>query len=201
MAMNEELQTHVLEQIDFLMASARSYDAGSKSESKRMAVSARVLLHDTLMSHALLVQTGHLDAASTFLSVGDPVEEAAFMATGPLLTISGFPLQYSPKLVDPLREVAFQEWWSETVFQAPGEKFSRKRIVLDLANRGGGAHVDPSPTNSYRRVVEDHSIGMIWVETLEDGTETETLATDMNNPLVPAMRTIAHELLRTIPRL
>lgn len=50
----EELKSHLKEQIQFLLRSAKSYDEGFTSEAKRLAVVIRVLLHDTNRSTSLL---------------------------------------------------------------------------------------------------------------------------------------------------
>ena len=50
----EELKSHLKEQIQFLLKSAQSYDEGFTSEAKRLAVVIRVLLHDTKKSKSLL---------------------------------------------------------------------------------------------------------------------------------------------------
>ena len=53
-----ELQGHLDEQLEFLERSAASFDAGYEGEAKELAVSLRVLLHDTQQSHSLLGQLG-----------------------------------------------------------------------------------------------------------------------------------------------
>ncbi len=51
-----ELEAHLKEQIAFLKASAQSYDKGFLGEAKRLAVTVRVLIHDTVASPSLLRQ-------------------------------------------------------------------------------------------------------------------------------------------------
>lgn len=46
------------EQIEFLEASNERFDSGKISEAKRLAVTLRVLFHNTRMSHALIHQLG-----------------------------------------------------------------------------------------------------------------------------------------------
>jgi len=41
-------------------------------------------------------------------------------------------------------DVSFGQWWAMTVLRdAAGRTWSRKKLVLDLANKEGGAHLDP----------------------------------------------------------
>jgi hypothetical protein len=58
-----ELQAHLEQQLGFLELSAASFDEGYESEAKRLAVTLRVLLHDTPKSHSLLGQLGKADQA------------------------------------------------------------------------------------------------------------------------------------------
>ena len=52
----EELRTHLDEQIGFLERSAEAFDTGYDGEAKRLAVTLRVLLHDKKQSRSLLGQ-------------------------------------------------------------------------------------------------------------------------------------------------
>ena len=52
----DDLQTHLSEQIAFLKNSTKSYDEGFDGEAKRMATAIRVLVHDTPKSASLLAQ-------------------------------------------------------------------------------------------------------------------------------------------------
>lgn len=63
----EELAKHLAEQIGFLQSSAKLYDLGNETEAKRMAVTLRVLLHDTKTSSSLLGQM-HLKKKMQFVS-------------------------------------------------------------------------------------------------------------------------------------
>ena len=42
-----ELEEHLKEQIEFLLASCEDYDNGRNSEAKRIAATLRILFHDT----------------------------------------------------------------------------------------------------------------------------------------------------------
>ena len=60
------------EHVDFLKASAGAFDSGFEAEAKRLAVSLRVLLHDTSGSRALL---GQLDVKNKlrFTETSEPM--------------------------------------------------------------------------------------------------------------------------------
>ncbi|HWG61185.1 MAG TPA: hypothetical protein VG253_05680, partial [Streptosporangiaceae bacterium] len=62
------------EHTDFLEASAAAFDSGFEAEAKRLAVSLRVLLHDTPSSHALLDQLGIKDKLK-FTETSSPMNQ------------------------------------------------------------------------------------------------------------------------------
>ena len=55
---NDELMSHLKEQINFLINSSKSFDKGNEAEAKRLANHLRILLHDTKNSTSLLEQLG-----------------------------------------------------------------------------------------------------------------------------------------------
>lgn len=56
-----ELEVHLKDNIEFIKNSSKSFDMGMISEAKRLAVSIRVLLHDTKTSKSLLGLLGEKD--------------------------------------------------------------------------------------------------------------------------------------------
>jgi hypothetical protein len=50
----QDLEFQLKEQLEFIASSAEAYDAGKFAESKRIATSVRVLVHDTGSSTSLL---------------------------------------------------------------------------------------------------------------------------------------------------
>jgi hypothetical protein len=51
--MDDRLIGYLREQVEFLRASAASYDAGFEGEARRLALTVRVLVHDTRVHHTL----------------------------------------------------------------------------------------------------------------------------------------------------
>jgi hypothetical protein len=191
----EELLEHIGEQVGFLTASAASYDAGLRAEAKRMAVAIRVLVHETQTSHSLLGQIGELESLR-FATIGDEIEPEATISTGALtrFTHDGVRPVLVPNLDAPTRWLPFEEWWTEPVYVVNRGSFNRRQYVLDLANRGGGAHVDSRAGNSYRKFAFENAIG--WMSSQGDGPIT--VDRELNNPLPASVRTIAHEVLLTL---
>ena len=145
---------------NFLIKSAAAFDDGETDESMRMAVSMRVLLHDTRSSISLLTQ---LNAKDIFLtSTCGQIPTGAVMNSGSMffyhikMTPHGLRTMVKPCLNDgppiPPYHLKAEEWWSQIVFvlsHGTDRRISRKDIVLVAANKDGGAHVDQSLTPQY----------------------------------------------------
>ncbi len=195
-SMNSDLQGYLKEHIDFIQASARSFDTGFEGEAKRMAVSARVLLHDTSQSHSLMGQLGLLDVP--FYSTAGRWDPNNLLTHHGLLQIrvGGSGSSYHAPLDDRpphmLRWIPFNDWWSELVFDdRKGGTLTRKQLVLALANKEGGAHVDPKLSPAYEAITKKNTLG--WVS----GKDNRPL---LGNVALLGMRQMAHEILRTLER-
>jgi hypothetical protein len=114
-----ELKQHLQEQIGFLEASCKAFDAGDESEAKRLATSVRILCHDSKHSKSLLKQLklNRID----FYDTGHPYKPSYILAwTGLLgLTITSPPASMSnaPHLDSnsEARWRPFYDWWSSIV--------------------------------------------------------------------------------------
>ncbi len=189
----EELEDLLAEQIQFLEASADAFDRGCEGEAKRLAVTARVLLHDTRQSHSLLGQLERKDLSlwDTALAL-DPCN--VMTHSGLVFIAMGDPNPKYVAMLDDvprLRQTPFDEWWNSAVFSDSQQNtLSRKDLVLTAANQDGGAHVDTALDEIYARLSKDNSMG--WVYT--DGRG----ASPLPGPERAAIRQIAHELLKTL---
>jgi SEC-C motif len=194
----DELTVHLNEQLNFLEASARAYDSGYESESKRMAVVLRVLLHDKKNSKSLLGQLGRKgtwfwdtaapDSPNNLLPYGGLV---AVQMTHNGVTTDG---DYHAPLDDVpfAKRVPFDTWWHATVFRAEGAVLTRSDVVLTAADQDGGADVDPALEEQYARFQHDNAFGWEHV----DGSSSTPLA----GAVGVALRQMTHEVLRTMGR-
>jgi hypothetical protein len=83
---------------------------------------------------------------------------------------------------------SFGAWWSQAVFvDNRRDKFSRKDIVLSVADTDGGAHVDPGIPDGYHRLSRENSIA--WMIGSPGGVRPS------QNPVPAAIRQIAFEAL------
>jgi hypothetical protein len=88
---------------------------------------------------------------------------------------------------------AFREWWQETVIVDQSDKsFSREKLVLTLANKEGGAHVDPKIDAEWVALTRDNSLG--WVTGNGDDQRP------MKDAELHSVRQIAFELLLSLEK-
>lgn len=221
-----ELRRKLSDQRTFLEASARAFDSGTEIEALRLAVTARVLLHETPSSHALLNQLGllaDLSLPNTGNSFPSHVEYSAdeqFRTTrvGVFLRLASMRLCIPPesaRFVPKLTEVRsaprslFSDWWVTPILRAPGadiydapRELTRKDLVLGLANKEGGAHVDPNPSFNWWIATRSSAYGKL--ETTSDGKPKWSIPTgelarggdtgEIVTPVYASMRAIAEEL-------
>jgi hypothetical protein len=165
-----EFKEYLRMHLSFLVNSAAAFDRGEMDEAIRMAVSIRVLFHDTGRSTSLLMQLGAKDIFLT--STCAPIPEGAFVGHGSMvftsitMTANGPVAAMKASLGDgpPVNyHLKAEDWWNQTVFVLPrGEdrRISRKDIVLVAANKDGGAHVDTELTPQYESLKERG--GTLW---------------------------------------
>ncbi len=189
----QELEQHLADHIGFLKDSADAFDRGLDGEAKRLAVSTRVLCHDTAASHSLLGQLGL--QTKRFLSTVIPFDPRAVSTHNGLAMIAhrGRDTVYIPMLdtVPFRRRIPFLEWWEEVVFVDDRRaQVTRKGLILAVANQDGGAHVDPELNEVYARLSRQNSLG--WV--IKAGADELPIP----KPERAAVRQIAHEILSTL---
>jgi hypothetical protein len=189
-----DLQEHLEEQLQFLEASAEAFDRGFEAEAKRLAVTIRVLVHDTPNSRSVLGQLGM--KGCPFVDTAEPLDPDNFAPYSGLVAVLGNlqGAKYVPFLDDILhtnRTMPFEEWWAISVFiDGKRRKFSRGELVLTAANQDGGAHVDPGLNGQYEALSKKNAMGVWFAACAKTGP--------MANPERAAIRQIAHELLKTL---
>src|SRR6266516_385282 len=185
-----ELEQHLSDHIGFLKSSGDAFDAGKDGEAKRLAVSIRVLCHDTSASHSLLGQLERL--SQQFISTAIPHDPRNVSTHNgrAMVAMRGRDTIHIPMLdgTPYRRRVSFEDWWNEVVFVDDRKtKVSRKDLVLSVSNQDGGAHVDPALDEAYARLSRHNSLG--WV--ISSGKDQLPIP----KPERAAVRQIAHELL------
>lgn len=190
----DDLQALLDEQIQFLKASADSYDRGFRSESKRLALTLRVLLHQTKSATPILLQAGRFPAQ--FLSTAFPPYSPQSVSTYSGLTmmaLDGTSSRHVARLDDELpREwLPFDEWWAQVVIVDDAKtSLSRRQLVLTAADQDGGAHVDPAIDEAYYRLTRKNSLAWVY--------STGPLVQPITGAAAATIRQITHEVIRTL---
>lgn len=91
---------------------------------------------------------------------------------------------------EPVGHQIFHRWWNDPVLAARGQYWTRKDLVLALANQEGGTHVDPKPKQKW---IDLKNVG-IGFTTMDVAGDTIPLS----NPAVPSVRQIAFEVEVTL---
>jgi hypothetical protein len=121
------------------------YDAGQRAEALNIALRLRVLLSDTGKSVSVAQQA---DIKRAFEMYDSGMYEVTPGMAHSALTW-GYGNTYLPCFDDFMDEgtrvfLPFERWWARKVMSdAEGHKLSRRKLILALANEGGGAHVIP----------------------------------------------------------
>lgn len=202
-----DIEKHIEEQFGFLVHEAEQYDTGTTGFAKKMAATLRVLLHDTGSSHSLL---GQLDQKTRYFydTASDPHDaerQPCFdyrnsRRTGLFLGIIGMsfpPLRLIPCLDSQQNRdffgfVPFDEYWNRVILMdANKNSYTRKGIVLAVANQDGGSHIDPEVDEKYYRLTRNCNLGIIAVKGREVIPETT------NQVALACVRQITHEVIRT----
>jgi len=200
-----ELVRKVQEQLEVLGILGQAFDTGKRVAGYPLATVIRVLVHDTPSSHALLAQLGELTTMS-FIDTSSPfIPGNLLRAHGGLVMMrmtTGVGADWVPKMELPVpppgsepRDVSFQDWWKGDVMRDTQETmWSRRRMVLTIANKEGGAHIDPQQPVDVRAIEEGNSMGWTYSDPI-NGNQPMS-----NGPLMPSIRQIAHELEQSITR-
>lgn len=179
-------------QIGFIKRSCESYDAGIRSEAKRIATSMRILFLHTQNSNSLFNQLAYTNNF-LFWSSANLYTPSNLLSSWSLLSLqsNGIEMLYIPRLKEIASRTFFLElndWWNEIIFDDKQFFLSRKDIVLAVSNKDGGAHVDPEFDESYANITKRNSLGF-FIETNKGSVPPN------NNPAYASVRQIACEVL------
>jgi hypothetical protein len=101
-----------------------------------------------------------------------------------------------PLLGDAFAKVPLVDWWNgESIFVHNGTQYTRKRIVLSLANKDGGAHVDEELEAYYKVLCAgEYALGITGNLTYA-GPFPQGVAIYADNAHLALARQFAHETL------
>lgn len=200
----DELAKALNEQLEMLSKSCKEFDRGYVFESKRISVNLRILWYNTKQSKGLASQLNLanevIDTAfvvpPTFITAGIPAppsDERRLFAVGG--SRAHAPLfDYGPA---GFYKTPFHQWWEGNVLSdGEGHKFTRKDLVLAVANTDGGAHVDPTLDSEYYSLTRKGTFGIIRVVPTEDPKVFKRVETP--SPVAVTLRQIGHETLKSL---
>ncbi|HAT7741577.1 TPA: hypothetical protein RQJ57_004231 [Vibrio vulnificus] len=186
---NEQLET----QVSFLRRSVNTYDEGHKDEALRLAVTLRVLFHDTKQSVSLLRHLkikGSLNLISTFTSQNDiDLPKHINWHTVLPLMVSGHNVSAPCEEWKVRSNLPFEKWWNEKIWIEGQHTLSRRDIVLSAANQDGGAHVANKLDSKTKKMKEGPTVTI--------KVNGKVISNLMDNHHYPLIRQIAHEVLNS----
>ena len=189
MDFTEQLRRH----IGFLERSCAAFDAGNTEEALRVAVTLRVLFHDTKRSISLLTHLG-IKSSAIVLSTFEPGyrennKDRTFSFTIPLF-LNSLGERTAPLSRSRRHEfITASEWWDEIIAYT-NYKVSRKDVVLAAANQDGGAHVDATPDKKTAIMIR----GFLTIKKIVEGKVIEQR---LNNDHFPLLRQFGYEVLNS----
>jgi hypothetical protein len=138
------------QQLSFLENSCVAFDGGQPEEAIRIAVSLRVLFHDTRKQTSLLT---HLGATGIELTSTCPIHttipyDMSFESLCGFSSVAGITAKLGNSST--LHQMPALDWWGQFVIGlGKGRNLSRKIIALTAADKDGGAHVDEKLPDEY----------------------------------------------------
>lgn len=180
------------EEIEMLRDVCDNFDGGDEKTARSLAVILRILFHETKNSKSLWRQVKQYKNIY-FYSLSDLYSPANLVSSWTLLMmeIENGRIRYVADLASGNKRTfffTFEDWWNEIIFDDKQHVYTRRDIVLFVANQDGGAHVDPEIDEKYAKLKYQNSLG--WVDV--DGNKP------LNNPIYQAIRVIAQEVLISI---
>ena len=190
------LQDHLNDTVQALELSAEAYDHGCEGEAKRLAVAIRVLAHDTNRSKSLLGLLGMKSVKFYDTAIPDQPGNLMTYAGITAMLVGGGAVKYVAPLdqlpaEEPPRWVDFGDWWNGVIFSdVEKRETTRRDLVLAVANKDGGAHVDPELDEKYAELSRRNSLAWRYAGPRGD--------LPMEGPELAAIRQITHEVLKSL---
>ncbi len=190
------LRGKLQEQLRFIQRSCTAFDQGTEEEAIRIATALRIIFHDAGRSVSLLAHLALQDGRmlSSARGHGDFKD---FLAVQLDLS-STTPVILKPMLGSKFSKLSVNQWWKhEPVFVHAGQQYARRKIVLSVANKDGGAHVDAQLEEYYEVLCAgEYAIGITGDLTYPGAPPFEQGVTHFpKNAHLALIRQFAHETL------
>jgi hypothetical protein len=150
----EQLQAYLDDAVFILRQSLDLYQAGQTAFYRVAAVELRLLLCDTTRQHGRMVEMGLLPRFCPHLQLPAVDEQAQLIESGPVLDLP--------------------DWLSQPI-QVGERKMSVRRLIRQVCDQDGGAHVDSRrreglpPASDYREQLM--MLGKVVLTALQNGLD------------------------------
>jgi hypothetical protein len=190
----EEMKANFEEQLDFLSEDCDRFDQGDEKYIKRMAVTIRILFKKSKNDTPLLEEIGE-SKNRKFVNTILFLPSSPGSSFAPLAPIAIFQNEQKQRYVPLLDQAPFGEplefdaWWNAPVLGVLEKgTLSRRELILAVAEKDGGAHVDRKLKEPYASLKSESVLN--WNPMgLASGIENKAIAA--------SVRQIAHEVLKT----
>ena len=195
--MRQHLSKHELaEQFRIQIAKIKSlcdlYDNGDFHFAQEISVKLRLLFHNTANSKSLLKQLklDHLtfvDTAGTYDSLNLVTHLGLTKMKKDISNWRHVPLGSDVKF----KMASYDNWWDskKIIVDELKKSFTRKKLVTEVADTDGGAHVDSSLTEDYYNLSRRNTAGY--------GIKINGEQVSLNDIVPPTIRQIAEETIQT----
>lgn len=193
----EDLKIELINQIQLLSNACKSFDEGYKIEAKNIASRIRTLLYDSRSSESVLIQLKkkHILFYNTALDY-DSRNPFSYMGLIKIIRRPEGDEFFAPLDGDQSRylngKIDFDSWWNKlTVLEDSNKnRFTREDLILKVANKDGGSHVDPYLDKDYVNLTRKESIGWRYANNTGEGY--------IMGAELASLRQIAHEVLKSL---
>lgn len=136
------------DQYELLKDAVDDFYEGKEARANDAAIRIRTLVHNTAQSTAMLslVAANYMDLLIyTRSNKDDDNPKAVFVLKHPILISEDGKAKFvRDDFTNPdYLLVPLERWWTEEYLRIGWVRSSKKEVVLDVANKDGGAHVDP----------------------------------------------------------
>lgn len=188
-------------QLDTITQLSNLYDKGNFNFAQEIAVKLRIIFHNTNNSKSLITQLklDHLMFVDTAFTYSSRNLITHFGLIKMRIDRPNNKIYYIPLGIDnedsPKKKklVSLDNWWDgkKVIVDENKNAFTRKRIIQEVANTDGGAHVDSALEEDYYNLSRQNSLGW-WIN-----LKTAEKQIPFNDPVPPSIRQIASEVIET----
>ena len=188
-----DLKQHLDESVQEMKNAAVSFDNANDWEAKRLATILALLVDSGRSSSGLLNQLG-LHTRRYLTSCSGPIrwdETRTDLEIAEGLLIEG----YRPALDKAkLSFLDLDDWWSEPVLKRDGSKYTRRDIVRTVRDQDGGAHIDPTVSETYHELKREQAV----IARPVGHSGLYIVDATFRNPARFLVRQVAHEMLKSL---